>query len=300
MPKSTTEMLQDLRIAHQIFFRDELKKKNENDYLKYSDYHNEQTDVISKNWIGLYGGFEKWENEVVYKDGIQIDEQTFKTEKWHKAISIDYNHVRYQRYVEIDRMVKALFSQARRFINISALKTMANAKTSTIFSGKTYFATDHNVFGDKSATPVTFSNSFDLELNTDNLFTLVSKMMSLQDADGESYNHIPNLLVIHPSKLQTAKKILENQLSAQGGTNEGAGLMSFIVNPYFDENRWDIYDTTQLVKPIWTHNNLQPEVEYDDSLKVKKDELGVVAHLQFKQGLSLPELGMTSTPATTP
>ena len=75
--------------------------------------------------------------------------------------------------------------------------------------------------------------------------------------------------------------------------------MKFIVNPYFDESRWDIYDTTQLVKPFRTHNNLQPEVEYDETLKVRKDELGVVAHLQFKQGVSLPELGITSTPTTT-
>lgn len=119
-------------------------------------------------------------------------------------------------------------------------------------------------FGEHAIGKVKYSNKTTAKLTTDALFAAITAMTTIKTENGKRMKIKPNLLLIAPNLLQTAKTILGAK-TIEGTDNIAANLLELKVVHDLPTNAWCVLDTTQPLKPFILQISKTAKLEADTS-----------------------------------
>ena len=207
--------------------------------------------------------------DVSYDDIIQgLDKRTVH-DTWALAYSVSKEAVEDELYGILRELPAALARSTRATIEIDGANVLNNGFDVTYAGGDSLelFSTLHPLLGGGTQKNE-LTNPADLD--ADSLEQAFLDLYATTDDRGILYNLLPKTLVVHPSNLWNAQRLLQSSLdpdSANNAINPAQGAVRVVVNNYLtDPDAWFLYTDNHKVNWFW---RIQPS--HDDGMDFDSD-----------------------------
>lgn len=226
---------------------------------------------IMRKWLG---------NRVV--NAVTTHARTVTNEPFELTTSLDKFDIADDQFGIFDYNVRSMGQQAKKWPDQRIANWLrSDAATVNSYDGVPQFSTAHPLlggdvvgssaggFGGVTGIPATQSNlALSTALTYDNYITAYQAMMAFRGADGQPLNVVPDLLVVPPQLMGTAKQILQADFipstagtgfsTAPGQaamTNTWKGSADLLVIPELADKsaNWWLLSTKNVVKPFVWH-----------------------------------------------
>lgn len=184
---------------------------------------------------------------------------------WDITTWISYNAVKDDQTGSLERRVRSAGDNFQKHIN-SRVFTVLNAGDGqtygACYDGQDFFDSDHV---DKGAAYSTAQDNENvLSLSLDNFETVMVAAQQTRDDQGEFFEYMYDLLVVHPTNERIAAQITGNPQAydtANREANPYSGRVSYITSPYLDTTAWHLIASSEQVKPLIVAMREQPSLQ---------------------------------------
>lgn len=191
--------------------------------------------------------------------------KTVRPVDWDITTWISYNAVKDDQTGSLERRVRSAGDNFQKHINsrvFTVLNAGDNQTYGAAYDGQDFFDSDHV---DKGAAYTTAQdNEYALGLTLDNFETVMVAAQQTRDDQGEFFEYMYDLLVVHPTNERIAAQIAANPLAydtANRENNPYSGKVSYITSPYLDTTAWHLIASSEEVKPLIVAMREQPNLQ---------------------------------------
>jgi len=229
------------------------------DYLEIATEVNTKSHTVDYAWLGELPAMREWIDERVFKK-LKDYVYTISKKDWESTISVKRDDFLFDTLnlvkTKVLQMAHAVIGHYNKMVfGLIPLNGIC-------FDGQPFF-------GDHELGDVTYRNITDAPLTEEALFAVVQSMQTIKDAEGESLDITPDLVLVAPDLFKTIKKILTSK-QIDGSDNVAEGLLRYKVVRQMDAGTWCVLDTTKPLKPFVLQITKVGKVEEDTSDMFKK------------------------------
>lgn len=238
------------------------------------DWHTTITSIVASAgkstkypMMGMLTGLREWSGERVFE---QFSSYAYALENktYEKSVGINVDDLEDLQIDHYPSIAAAIAEQVRNWPKKLIFSSLINGGSQLCWDGQFFFDTDHPV-DLYDASLGTYSNNFTSRPLTDaNLQLTVAGMATIAFKDGEvsSFGESGNLVLVVPPQLEdTARKIVNAELTANGGTNTMKGIADILkinrignVAAGGSATTWYLADVGQAMKPLLFQQRLAP------------------------------------------
>lgn len=199
-------------------------------------------------WLGQPPAMREFGAERIPK-GLSEFTYTIRNKKYENSIRVDADALEDEQYGQIKTRVQQLAQVAARFPEKLVVQLIRDGFTTLCYDGQYFFDTDHSE--NNSGTQ---SNKGTTALDATAYGVARAAMANFKDDQGEPIGVIPDVLLVPPALEATAKRIVNQDISAEGSsstTNIWKGTAEVLMSPYLtDATDWFLFDTKSGLKPV--------------------------------------------------
>jgi phage major head subunit gpT-like protein len=245
-------------------------------------------------WLGGVPTMRRFVSERQIKQ-LNATSQTITDDIWESTIGIQRRLVEDEQFAAFMPRVRGLAAEAA-IAGLRAVVLNVYAANPVCADGQNLISTTHNESG------VNQSNRTNNALSEAELFSAIAKMMQFTDDRGEPMGIVPTHLLVGPTLLGTARKLLESttnvvvQQQSAGGPqvigdkNILQGMLQLVVVPWLSgayANYWFVIDSSREVTAAIFYERSDVPIEItvldkpDDANVFHKEEIYVGARRRF-------------------
>jgi len=213
--------------------------------------------------LGGLGPLREWVGNRIAEE-LSMGEMAMTNKHFEKTLRVNKNKIADDQFGVYGNEAEMLGDQAERHPDQLVYKLLEAGFTTVGFDGQYFFDTDHPV-GDGTA-----SNKGTTALSATSYGVARAQMRALKDAEGETLDITPDLLLVPPALEETARNILEADrvdVGGVGATNIWKGSATLVVsNRLTDVTDWFLFDTSKPIKALIMQFRKRPQLVAQNSL----------------------------------
>ncbi|HHL35494.1 MAG TPA: head protein [Desulfobulbaceae bacterium] len=240
-------------------------------------------------WLSNFPKMRKWVGEKAIKS-LSAFKYSVVNDDFEATVEVDRNHIEDDQIGIYKPMAQGAGFSAKQWPDEMVAEVVNGAFTTECFDGQYFCDTDHPV-GDGAGGMISVSNkgsaalSFaTLALAQGSFGAARTAMMQFKDDEGRPLNITPNVLMVGPALMDTAKALMTVDRLEDGKPNPYKGAAEVVVNTRITSpTAWFLLDTTKPVKPFIFQERKAPvfvqqtDPQADDVFMRKKFKFGAEA-----------------------
>lgn len=236
--------------------------------------YNVQTSTRSQEnhlGTGALGQMVEWNGSVNFDDFSKGYEQNYRHIKYSNGLQVEREVMDFKEYKEVARRTDKLAYSVYKTLQTHAASTFNNAfvATATGPDGVPLCSSAHHLVPGDDAQ----SNTGVLDLNVDNLETVINAMYDFKDDRGDIMGVMPRVIVVGNYWLKTAKQIVGSDMepfTADNQMNVYKDEVTYLHNPYITGKKWFVVDPDLMKQNLNWYNARDPKkVEYEDDFNTE-------------------------------
>lgn len=207
-------------------------------------------------WLSNFPRMRKWLGDKVVK-ALEGSKYVIVNDDWEVTIAVDRNDIEDDQLGQYTLQAQSAGETAKQLPD-EIMADVVNASFVTeCYDGQYFFDVDHPVrkadgtMGSVSNMGTQALSCASLAAAQASLGAAETAMMEFKDDQGRPLNVIPNVLMVPPALMATARTLYTNDRLEDGKPNPWKGVYEVVVNPRLtSRTAWFLLDTTKAVKPF--------------------------------------------------